>query len=63
MLPEGIKIQRISNGSVTLERLAENDTNHQFHVLCTVHNHSFVAARFYDVNFSTKRKLSFRWYV
>ena len=38
MLPEGIKVLEISNGTMTLQRMAENDTNHHFRAACIVHN-------------------------
>ena len=59
MLPEGIKVLEIANGTMTLQRMAANDTKHHFRAACIVHSQTdFVAGHFYDVDLSKKCKLS-----
>jgi len=59
ILPEGVKIRKISNGTLTLQRIAENSTFHNLRAACIVHGHlNLLAAHFYDVEFTKKRKSS-----
>ena len=57
VLPEGIRVLKVSNGTVTLKRTAENSTDGYARLLCEVHylNNS-VITHLYEVNFTARCK-------
>lgn len=58
VLPEGIRVLKVSNGTVTLQRTAENNTDAYVSFLCEVHYLNSSVTHVYEVSFTARCKSS-----